>query len=202
MNELRIAALVLFSIGSEIPHYSELLRNPPPTAEYLVDGVEKLYIVDASRCGSVVAPSGETYLIDSPAKLERVRDELSRMDPAYGSVCGCDGPEIWLYGVHKHEDVRWFGLDCESLLDNIEMTDEVLSLLHPKQKEFLGVKVGYATAIKVPVDVTREGLLESAHAANYLVLTEIGPRERELKRQFRERAPALITLTTATRPSK
>ncbi len=199
MNEIRIAALALFSIASEILHYSEPLRDLPPTAEYLVDGVEKLYIVDASRCSSVVAPSGETYLIDSPAKLERVRDGLSRMDPAHGGVCGCGGPEIWLYGVHKHEGVRWFGLDCEHLLDHIDMTGEVLSLLHPNRKGFLGIKVGYATAIKVPVDVTREDLLERAHAANYLVLTEIGPRERELERRFRERVPALITLTTATR---
>jgi len=198
----RIASAFCFMfIMFASPSYSPLAETPdetPKTAEFLMDDVEKIYVVDEATC-SIKRPScesGKTYIIEGEEKLGLLRDGLTKMDTSTRGGCLCGGPDIHFYCLLQDGSQRYLGLDCNNYLAGIQITDEVRSLINPVEGSFLGTFFGYALVADAPTDLNVEDFYSLCQDTGTVGLATEWNRERALEREREAIAPVHLRLET------
>ena len=177
-----------------------LAQKKQSDMNYLIEGVDKIYITDESRCSDPALKSevGKVYIIEGTEKLDKIRKIIDawKLNDEYGG-CACGGPDKHYYCFCKGKAKSYWGLDCDTYLNGRELPMELNALINPKYDTFLGVETGYALIADVSVEVPEDNLIKKADEKSIKVLYNLWERENILNRQKQNTAPFEVTLRVA-----
>lgn len=172
-----VFTLLLFAISS-------FAEETHKDASYLIEGVEKIYLVDESRCSSPANKddAGKVYLIEGTEKISKIQGALKKMtdmDSIGGCLCG--GADKIYYCFKGKKLVRSWGLDCDTFLNSHQVTQEVNSLINPNLTGFLGVQIGYGYLASLPLEISDELIVRKASEKGILTLCRGSERDYAIK---------------------
>ena len=147
-------------------------QEKPQAASYLIEGVEKIYVVDESRCSSPKNPdeAGKVYLIEGKEKIEKIRKELQLWtDMSKEGACGCGGPDKHYYCVKRDGSQEYWGLDCDTFLNNKTIPEALNELINPNSKWFVGSHCGHAYLAEAPLTHSEKELGGQLAQKGYLL---------------------------------
>lgn len=162
---LRIAFYLIFLIGG-----CSICQEKNMDASYLIDGVQKIYIVDESKCSGPANKdeAGKVYLIEGKENIEKIRQELKKWtDLTNKGGCLCGGPDKHYYCMSANGQRNYWGLDCDEFINGMEITVGLNALINPKYETFIGIHVGFALVADVPISTDETNLVKMAHDKGY-----------------------------------
>ena len=201
MNKERIMRLgsIALAISFGVTVLISARSNPFDTTSKYPDkptisqGVNKIYIVDESRCENPDSGknAGRVYLIEGQGKTVQLMKAFNNWHPKEDEVggCLCGGPDKLYYCYEGTEQVDVWGLDCDTFLNYHAISPELNGLLNPKYPTtFLGEPIGYALIGDVPLETTEKEIVDIGRKADVTLFYNEGSRKGTIWQKDKETA--------------
>ncbi len=139
--------------------FATFAKKKLPGMSYLIEGVDRIYIVDESHCSGPTnkEDAGRVYLIEGKEKIEVLKEKFNKwkLDNEYG-MCACGGPDKHYYCFREKDQTTYWGVDCDTYLNNLRMPVDLNAIINPKYDTFLGIPTGYALIADVPLEFSEK----------------------------------------------
>lgn len=199
-NAIRQIITLMILVSLLTCSFATFAKKKLPGMSYLIEGVDRIYIVDESHCSGPtnMEDAGRVYLIEGKEKIEVLKEKFNKwkLDNEYG-MCACGGPDKHYYCFREKDQTTYWGVDCDTYLNNLEMPVDLNAIINPKYDTFLGIPTGYALIADVPLEFSEKDIYAQAESSGIQIFYRQGERQYVQQEQIKWTAPFEIVLRTA-----